>query len=1804
MGTREVDATAVTQDEPVPHEPVPPIDVLIVVALQEEFNAVLDEGGGETTWKEVRDRDGLPYRARGLLNEDGKLLGVAVARTPSMGATAAATRAASLIRDLQPSCIAMCGICAGNRGEVALGDVIVADRVYCFDYGKLVVASDGASQGFLHDIITYNLEPAWQLDAATFGQDLGSVAHLLPRRPRQRDFQRRWLLHAIAAHERGEGHPPVEHSEREAMFPRNTSSRSTSDWNDCITELRNSDLVTLVGSTLNLTETGRGKVEEDRVLYRDGLPTQRPFRVHVGPIATGNAVIEDRQIFDRLKRVERKTLGVEMEAYAIGYVGDGLPRRAIVAKAVSDHGDPDKDDRFREFACHASAAWLLGFLSKHLKPKARAVTASGTESVGDLGPRSPFPDLGLKNDRSNARMVLDTNDPSIVRVTLGEVDRYDLSDLHRRAQRTLGFRIPGVQLAWKRGPDEAPASLHAFLEVRTSTGGYTRAYPAAVIDGPVDRAIIEAFVAHIVTRYRLETPYLEAAVIHVGVVATDAVAEARHRGVRLESMLELQGLLDFRPYVAEQTRLLERDPVYPSRLYVPQRIDVIGRDNRSADDALDMLDRWLGDEGPQLLVVLGDFGSGKTFLLHELALRLGRRDGATVPILVELRKLEKTRSLDALLGQHFIPERGMKRFDYDAFRYMLEEGRVALLFDGFDELALRVTYETATEHLDTVLQAAIGKAKVVITSRTQHFRNDQQVITALGERVKQRGFRMARLFPFDETRIRRFLENRFDDAVVAKDWFELIGEVKDLLGLSHNPRMLSFIADIPEQDLRRAERGGEITSATLYRVILEKWLGHEVQRAGVEAGLPAALRWKAITDLALLLWPRKERSIAIGEIPLTIVNEVARLAERPLGTDSVVHKLGSGTLLSRDEEGRFSFIHQSIVEWLVANTAAEDIRQRRDCALLAVGEMSELMAEFLRALATTNLALAWACQTLSSPTSEIASANANLLLRRFGLTARQISQMGDLEPVEINFDMSRQNLRGRDFSETSHLRGAVLEETDLSEASLVRADLTDTVLTGAQLRRANLEGAILHGADLRSADLSFARLLGADLRNAKLEGAILRYAKLVGAVVDSDALATADTFGAALARPGRFDLEGDLPCIPCSAVAWSADGILLALGYENGMLAFADAGTGRTLRRLEGHPHAVTSLAFSRDGGLLASGSLDQTVRIWNPATGKLLRLLEGHTAGVRSVAFSPDGELFASGSSDKTIRLWRPGTGMHLRTLKGHLGHRYGVTSVAFSPDGDILASGSHDRTIRMWQSETGKLLHYLAGHSAGITSIAFSPAGDVLVSGSHDQTVRLWDLNTHTQLSSLEGHTVGVNTVAFSSDGALVASASASYEPKVRVWSVEDGNQLHALEGHSDGISSIAFSPSGMLLASASHDRTVRLWNPYAGAHIRTIEGHSMDIRSVAFSPNSKSVASGSDDHMVHLWSVTTGVLVHPLVGHTDAVNSIAFSPNGRQLATGSDDRDVLLWNSETGNRVRVLRGHTDGVQCVAFSADGHFASGSYGGAVAVWNLRTETQLWGLKHHSDSVNSIAFSRDGKLLGSAGDDQQVQLWTLADLNSNVATESPLQSIMREMSPRLLAGGRPVTSIAFSPDSQLLASSSDDNTVRLWDPDTGRLIKPLEGHKHPVRSIAFSGDGRLLASGSYKEVRLWRVDTGALVRAFDCHSHWINSVAFSPDSELLATGSTDSTIRLWRVSVALNGGLHPCLATLVPRRDSWMAIAPDGRYKLGGAADDLPEFTIGLCRFEQGELDAYPAAFDQPPQRIANERPLFTLKKR
>ncbi len=335
-------------------------DVLVLTALQDELDAVLGLGDDtEPGWEATRDADGFAYHTRIISGEHGAL-SIAAAWIGEMGPSAAATRAATLVKELDPGCLAMCGICAGKRDEVALGDVIVASLVYDYDRGKLIARDEGqAASEFYHDIQTYNLERRWAMDAAYLARNAGTFRQFVGPKPLPMRAQMRWLLHAIATHEQSQNEAPKDHPDRKSRCP---------DWPRVVAKARAEGLVSLERGLLLLAERGREFVLEDELLHPDGLPEEPPLRVHVGPIATGSVVREDPLIFERLARHVRKTIGVETEAAAIGLVAAHLGRPSIIVKAVSDHADHDKDDSFRSFACRASATWLFMFLHQHIKP--------------------------------------------------------------------------------------------------------------------------------------------------------------------------------------------------------------------------------------------------------------------------------------------------------------------------------------------------------------------------------------------------------------------------------------------------------------------------------------------------------------------------------------------------------------------------------------------------------------------------------------------------------------------------------------------------------------------------------------------------------------------------------------------------------------------------------------------------------------------------------------------------------------------------------------------------------------------------------------------------------------------------------------------------------------------------------------------------------------------------------------------------------------------------------------------------------------------------------------------------------------------------------------------------------------------------------------------------------------------------------------------------------------------------------------------------------------------------------------------
>jgi WD40 repeat protein/uncharacterized caspase-like protein len=204
-------------------------------------------------------------------------------------------------------------------------------------------------------------------------------------------------------------------------------------------------------------------------------------------------------------------------------------------------------------------------------------------------------------------------------------------------------------------------------------------------------------------------------------------------------------------------------------------------------------------------------------------------------------------------------------------------------------------------------------------------------------------------------------------------------------------------------------------------------------------------------------------------------------------------------------------------------------------------------------------------------------------------------------------------------------------------------------------------------------------------------------------------------------------------------------------------------------------------------------------------------------------------------------------------------------------------------------------------------------------------------------------------------------------------------------------------------------------------------------------------------------------------------------------------------------------------------------------------------------LEGHNAIASSVSFSSDGKIIASGSDDNTVKVWRndgslLWTLQGHTAS---------------------VKAVRFSPDGKILASASFDQTVKLWNTQNGKLIKTLSGHQAQILSVAFSRNGKLLAASTADgNVTLWQLSNNSLLKTLKGHPNNVTTVTFTPDNQII-TASTDGRIKFWQVDGKLLRDI-PAHTSTVYR----VAVSQDGKI-LASASGDR---TVKLWRIADGSL--------------------------
>ena len=579
-----------------------------------------------------------------------------------------------------------------------------------------------------------------------------------------------------------------------------------------------------------------------------------------------------------------------------------------------------------------------------------------------------------------------------------------------------------------------------------------------------------------------------------------------------------------------------------------------------------------------------------------------------------------------------------------------------------------------------------------------------------------------------------------------------------------------------------------------------------------------------------------------------------------------------------------------------------------------------------------------------------------------------------------------------------------------------------------------------------------------------------------------------------------------------------------------------------------GHIAAVNSVAFSSCGKYIASGSDDMTIKLWEASTGREIITIYGHTSKIHSVTFSPDDKLILSASYDNIIKLWDAENGNEIRTLTG------GTSSIAFSPDGKYFifdySEGEYPNIIsyvKLFETATGNEIRTFSGASS---SIAFTPDGRQIVVGSYEE-IKIWDVATGNEIRNISINSYPAS-IAFSPDGKKIVYTKQWDDIPVAIINFETGQEIRSFSINTSWAESAVFSPDGKYVFVGSGfdpnderrefaEISLVLLDVETGKEVRSFTGHKVNVASVAFSPDGKQVISGSGDHTIKLWDVQTGNEIRTFTRNTYFIRAVAFSPDGKQF-----------------------------IACTDYNSDRRF--NNY--VLNLWDVETGRIISTFTGHQDGITSVAFSSDGKQILSASRDNTIKIW-------NTSTGQEIQSYSWRIPGRLImfsySTWRPGLYAVFSPDGNQIASSLNlQDTILLWDKNSGQSIRTFTGTNEQISSLSFSPDGRYLISGTRITIdrnyvgvmKLWDVSTGRLIRTFSGHNDLVNTVAFSPDSKYILSGSADNTIKLWDV----NTGNEVITFSGHDSGVNSVAFNHDGSQVLSGSSDN----TVKLWETDTG----------------------------
>lgn len=584
------------------------------------------------------------------------------------------------------------------------------------------------------------------------------------------------------------------------------------------------------------------------------------------------------------------------------------------------------------------------------------------------------------------------------------------------------------------------------------------------------------------------------------------------------------------------------------------------------------------------------------------------------------------------------------------------------------------------------------------------------------------------------------------------------------------------------------------------------------------------------------------------------------------------------------------------------------------------------------------------------------------------------------------------------------------------------------------------------------------------------------------------------------------------------------------------------------------HDAAISQGAFTPDGCLVLTASEDGFLQAWKVLSGERVFRLPHDTARGR-FALSPDGWQFATLGSNGTAQIWRLPGG---RLIHPALKLRANVIALAFSPDGQRLATADASGLACLWRVADGQLLGSF-NHGETFQFLLFHPKGTSLI--TLGRTRKVWrlagDLDPHRggepSSSPTSGFALGGTAVhaELSPNGDRLLTVVSNL---VQIWDPQTAPCLREFSFNTR-VNFASFSSDGSWIGSGNNGNRANIQNAWSGERRVTSMMHSGPVNTTRFHPGGQWVLTASQDGKARIWAASRLILYAETMDQRGELRDAQFSPNGKYLLTFSSDGTARLWAVPAPLADEAMLPLPEGEAIYKLSPNGEWlAAASADKVVRILPTSFHPRVAASAPHSAPVTALAFSPDSRLLASGDSSGAVSIRPVG--SAKASSELPAKE--DEFAVRQYHLGQRVFELKWSPSARRLAVvlSNQVCLLNLASALTNeRVAMPLA----MVRELDFSPDSSRVVLAGRNNPRASVFDCRTGQRLFDgpVHPGPVVTLRFSPNGRYIACGSAGNAVSLCD---AATGRL--ALPFLHPGADSTcLAFSPDSLTLLTGLAN-------------------------------------------